>query len=133
MKSLTETQNTDSKKNLVNIVKGIVISYLLTFVLLFIFSIVLTYTNIGESTIAPVIIVLTMISILIGSSTSSMKIKKNGILNGGVIGFVYIAILYLISSMVQTGFGINAYTIVMIVLSILSGMIGGIVGVNLKK
>ena len=31
------------------------------------------------------------------------------------------------------GFGINVYSIIMIILSILAGMIGGIVGVNIKK
>ena len=51
-----------------NLFKGIGISMLFTVSCLLIFSILLTYTNISESTIKPVIIVLTAISILIGSS-----------------------------------------------------------------
>lgn len=106
---------------------------MLTLILLFLFSIILTYTNISENTIAPVIIIITIISILIGSSMSTIKIKKNGIVNGGLIGFIYILTIYIISSIVKTGFALNMYSIIMIILSILAGMIGGIVGVNTVK
>ena len=104
-----------------------------TFVLLFICAIILTYTNISESIIPTVIIVITIISILLGSSISTIKIKKNGIVNGGIIGLTYILMLYFISSIVHTGFSLNIYSIVMIILSILAGMVGGIVGVNRTK
>ena len=80
-----------------------------------------------------VIIIATIISILIGSSISTIKIKKNGILNGGIIGCIYILGIYLVSSVAQVGFALNMYSIIMIILSILAGMIGGIVGVNIKK
>lgn len=134
MKSLIKSDvDIDNKNNFMNIFKGIVISFILTLILLFLFSIVLTYTNIDENTIAPVIIIITVISILIGSSISTTKIKKNGIVNGGIIGLVYILTLYLISSIVETGFSLNTYSIIMMILSIMAGMIGGIVGVNVKK
>lgn len=116
-----------------NIFKGVVISFIITLILLFLFSIILTYTDIGENVIPAVIIIATIISILIGSSISTIKIKKNGIVNGGIIGLIYILGIYLISSIVQTGFALNLYSIIMMVLSILAGMIGGIVGVNVKK
>lgn len=133
MKNLVQTATTGNQSNIVNIIKGIILSYGISLLLLFIFSVLLTYTSISESTIAPVILVITIISIIIGSSISSSKIRKNGLINGGVIGFLYIIALYLISSLMQTGFSLNLYAILMIVFSILSGMIGGIVGVNLKK
>ena len=47
-----------------NIFKGVVISLILTIILLFIFSLILAYTNVNENTITPVIIVVTAISIL---------------------------------------------------------------------
>lgn len=133
MKSLVETQNTNNKNSFMNVFKGLVLSFIFTLILLFLFSIILTYTNVSEDTIAPVIIIVTIISILIGASMSTCKIKKNGIIFGGIIGGIYIISLYLISSIVETGFSLNMYSIVMIILSILSGMIGGIVGVNIKK
>ncbi|MCI8352445.1 MAG: TIGR04086 family membrane protein [Clostridia bacterium] len=123
----------ENRNNFINIFKGIIISIVITLMLLFLFSVILTYTNIGENVIPAVIIIATVISILIGSSISTIKIKKNGIINGGIIGLAYILGIYLISSIAQMGFGINVYSIIMIILSILAGMIGGIVGVNIKK
>ena len=114
------------------IIKGIVISFILTLISVFIFSIVLTYTNTPESTIFPVIAFITAISILIGSSVSTIKINKRGIINGGAIGLIYILILYLLSSIITTGFMVNLNTIILIAAATLAGMLGGIVGVNIK-
>lgn len=114
------------------ILKGVVIAFILTLVLVFIYAVILTYTNIPESTIFPVVLFVTALSILIGSSVSTIKIKKNGIINGGLIGLIYILLLYLISSFVSTGFGMNGASLAIIGASILGGMLGGIVGVNIK-
>ena len=114
------------------IIKGIVISFILTLISVFIFSIVLTYTNTPESTIFPVIAFITAISILIGSSVSTIKINKRGIIKGGAIGLIYILILYLLSSIITTGFMVNLNTIILIAAATLAGMVGGIVGVNIK-
>ncbi len=132
MKNIMENANMNiQNNNIIKIFKGIIISFILTLILLFVFSLALTYTNIAESTIAPIIIIITAVSILIGSSISTIKIKKNGILNGGVIGGVYISLIYIISSLVQTGFALNTSSIIMIIFAILAGMVGGVVGVNI--
>jgi len=65
-------------KNIIRIIKGSVFSILITLILLFIYAILLTSTNIPESTMSVVVITITGISILIGSSISSFKIKKRG-------------------------------------------------------
>ena len=87
-----------------NIFHGVFIAFVVTFVLLLIFSIILTYTDVSENIINPVIIVVTCISILIGSSIGNMKIKKNGLLNGALIGGIYILSIYLISSLLNWRF-----------------------------
>jgi putative membrane protein (TIGR04086 family) len=61
-----------------------------------------------------------------------MNIKKNGILNGGVIGGAYILILYIISSLLNWKFGLNMQSMIMIVVGIIFGILGGIIGVNRK-
>lgn len=133
MKSLIKSDIDIDNNNFMNIFKGIAISFILTLILLFLFSMILTYTNIDEKAISPVIIIITVISILIGSSLSTTKIKKNGLINGGIIGLIYILAIYIISSIVETGFSLNIYSIIMIILSIIAGMVGGIVGVNIKN
>ena len=85
-----------SNKFIKKIFKGVLISLVVSFVLLAIFAIVLTYTSVSENTIVPVIIVVTGISILVGTILESRKIVKNGIWLGGIIGLVYVLILYII-------------------------------------
>lgn len=117
-------------KFLANIAKGILISLIATFILLIIFSIILTYSNVKEDVINPVIIIITAISILIGSSVSCIKIRKNGLLNGGIIGGAYILIIYTISSILNWKFGLDLQSIIFIVVGIVFGILGGIIGVN---
>ena len=124
----------DSIKNnqFVIIFKGAIFSIIATLVLLFIYSAILAYTSVSESTIVPVIIILTGISILIGSSLATAKIKKNGLINGGAIGGIHIGFIYLVSSIIHTGFAVSTNSIIMIVCGVLAGVVGGIVGVNIK-
>lgn len=119
-----------SNNGVVKILKGIIYSFIITLISIFIFSIILTYTELSERTIPIVIIILTFISILIGSIIGVRKLAKNGMINGGIIGGIYVVLLYLISSILNTGFTFNIYTILMVVLGIISGIIGGIIGVN---
>ena len=119
-------------ENTKNIFKGVGISIILTMILLLIFSIVLAYTNVSENTITPVIIIITAISILFGSSISTRQIKKYGILNGGLIGIIYLLLLYTISSLLNWKFGLNSQSIIMIIIGGVFGVIGGIIGVNIK-
>ena len=118
--------------NIKNIFKGIGISMIITVVALLIFSLVLTYTNVGENTITPVIIVITALSILCGSSISTKNIKKNGMINGGLIGLIYLFIIYLISSILNWRFGLNFQSIIMILAGTIFGILGGIIGVNIR-
>lgn len=81
-----ESIQINENRFIINILKGVGISLITTVVLLITFSIILTYTNIQENVINPVIMIITAISILIGSSLGNIKIKKNGLINGGIIG-----------------------------------------------
>lgn len=127
-----ENMQIKENKTLTNIIKGVGISLIATLILLIIFSILLTYTNIPENTINPVIMIITAISILMGSSLGNIKIRKNGLLNGAIIGGGYILTLYLISSILNWNFSLNLQSIIMVIIGIFFGIIGGIVGVNLK-
>ncbi len=122
-----------SNKFIKKIFKGVLISLVVSFVLLAIFAIVLTYTSVSENTIVPVIIVVTGISILVGTILESRKIVKNGIWLGGIIGLIYVLILYIISSLLNADFSINIQSFILILVAIFSGMIGGIIGVNNRK
>ncbi|MBQ3415383.1 MAG: TIGR04086 family membrane protein [Clostridia bacterium] len=115
-----------------NIFSGVFISFVCTIIFLLIYSILLTYTNIGENSMNVVITIITAISILIGSSIGNLKIKKNGLINGGIIGGTYLIIIYLISSILNWRFDLSIEAIILIVTGIGFGILGGIIGVNKK-
>ncbi len=136
MLNLKESSENNFIVNISIIAKGVIISIISTLILLFIFSIVLTYTDINESVIPSVIIVITAISIFIGTTLATKSIKKNGIVNGGIISIIYILLVYISSSITSNvGFKLTMYSAIMLILAIIFGMIGGIIGVNsrLKK
>lgn len=122
----------DISNNIVRVIKGSIFAILISLLFLVIYACVLAYTNISETTMVPVVIVITGISILIGSSISALKIKKQGMLNGALVGLIYMIVLYMLSSVMFTGFSLDLKSICMIATGILTGMIGGIIGVNLK-
>lgn len=124
--------NEDNSNSVIRILKGSIIAMVATIISLIIFAAILTYTNINENTMPTVIIVITALSILIGSQIATSKIKRNGILNGAIVGLIYIAFLYILSGLVTKNFSLNNYSIIMIVTSILIGGLGGIIGVNRK-
>ena len=117
---------------LANIAKGTLISLISTVIMLLIFSLILAFTNVQENTINPVIMIVTAISILIGSSIANIKIRKKGLINGALIGACYILTIYLISSILNWKFSLNLQSIIMIVIAIIFGILGGIIGVNRK-
>ena len=119
-------------KKFINIIKGVIISKIFTLIFLFIFSIILTYTTISESFITPTIIVITAISIFIGSSIGNIKMKKNGLFNGALIGGIYLLSIYLLSGIINQNFSLSTQSIIIIVAGMICGMFGGIIGVNKK-
>ena len=120
-------------ENTMHIAKGVGIALIITVVCLLIFALVLTYTSINENTINPVTLIITGVSVFLGSFLGNVKIKKNGILNGGIIGLAYLLILYLISSLLNWSFGLSIQSVIMIVVGIICGISGGVLGVNKKQ
>ena len=125
--------NIKEKSKFIDVLKGSITEIVITLISLVIFSTVLANTNINENTIIPVIIAVTAISILIGSIISVSKISKKGLLNGALVGLIYIAIIYLLSSMVNGNFSFDSNSLIIIISAIIAGMFGGIIGVNLKR
>lgn len=133
IKSNMITQESELKKNTVRILKGSAFAIIFSLILLLAFALLLTYTELSEETIVPVVITVVGISILVGSMVSTRKIKKNGLINGGLVGLIYVIILYLASSLCLVGFSISMQSFILLAVAMLTGMIGGVIGVNLNR
>lgn len=120
-------------KNMKNIGIGSAIALVLSALLLLGFSLLLARTDMQESTIRPVIILLSSLCILIGSVFTARKNTKNGMINGGFVGGIYLLVLWIISSILMEGMSFSLHTGIMLIAAILTGMLGGIIGVNFAK
>jgi putative membrane protein (TIGR04086 family) len=129
---MVKVNENNSQNTILKVLKGSLLAILASVLMLIILAAFLTYTNVNESVIPTVLIIITGISILIGSQITTSSIKKNGILNGILVGTIYIIMLYLLSSAISKNFSLNNYSIIMIATSIIIGGLGGIIGVNRK-
>lgn len=57
--------------------------------------------------------------------------KQKGIINGALLGMIYIIGMYLISSIVLKDFSLSLKSFIMIFCGMSAGILGGILGVNL--
>ena len=130
MVRVKEIHEEGTKGNLIRVLKGSILAIGISLVLLIVYSGLLTYTKLGEGTIPAFVIIITSMSILISSIISNTTVKKNGLTNGAFVGLIYMMVFYLISSIISGNFGLTTYSLILIIASILSGGIGGIVGVN---
>ncbi len=119
-------------ENCIQVLKGVGIALVTTFICLILFSIILTYTSVNENCIDSVTMIITGISILCGSFLGSIRIKKNGMINGGLVSVIYLVFLYLISSLLNWKFGLNLQSIIMLIVGFVCGVLGGVLGVNKK-
>ena len=119
--------------DLLSVLKGILIAYVITVPTFMLFALLLTNIDFPERLITPVVVITTVISVLFAGSTSTRGLRSKGWLNGGIVGLIYMLVLYFISSLIFNNFAIDKYVITMAVIGILTGAIGGIIGINMKK
>ncbi|MBQ8298910.1 MAG: TIGR04086 family membrane protein [Clostridia bacterium] len=109
----------ENKGNVFLIIKGVLFGYLFTIIQILGYSIVLANTAISEKTIPICVFVFSVLSVFISSSIVCIKIKENGLKNGGLIGLFYILIVYFIGSILSGNFVLTTYSITTIIFNIL--------------
>lgn len=117
----------------IKILKGLGFSYLFTFLSLFIFAIILHFTDISDGIIPGIILLVSVLGILSGAAVCTKNIETQGWLWGSLTGLSYALILYIVSSLTLTGFGMPISTFYLIFGYTLIGAIGGIIGINMQK
>ena len=118
MEKVDNFKKMPTPNNILKILVGSGIALLISIIMLLIISIILTYTNISENILTVSVIIISALSILIGSIISAININKNGIINGSLVGAIYMITIYLLSSIFVAGFSINLQSAIMIIVSI---------------
>jgi putative membrane protein (TIGR04086 family) len=107
------------------IIGGLIISILLLSLISFVF----TVQNVPQSAVIPFACFTICVGAFMGGFFASHKYKNKGLVLGALTGLLFFLILYLVGVFMNQ---INSGTLAMLklVLSVVSGSIGGIVGVN---
>ena len=99
----------EKKKSLLPIFKWLGIAYVISMVLIVLYSFVLSYTNVPESSITISVIVIVIVSILLSSTMATRSIKEKGLINGAIIGAMYFILLYFLSGVFGEGFAFSRF------------------------
>lgn len=114
------------------LLSGTLIAYAITMILLFVFSVIVTYTNINEDFTIYIAKAITYIATFVSGFIAAGKIANKGWLSGAIAGLCYAVILVILSSI----FGENTFGISDILRffgCIFTGILGGIIGINIKS
>lgn len=111
--------------------KFMVISILIGMLITCLIGVLLAYTNINDNMLGTLIFVGTAISIFIGSTMLNRKFKKRGYLYGLIFGVVFFMLIYTFSCLLSSALIFNTTVLIYLIMTMVSGAIGGIIGVNI--
>lgn len=125
-------KKTQEKNKMLCLVQAMAAAYAVTCLVFLTYGIVLTYTNVSESTIPIVALVTTAVSAGIAGFDFARCIHKKGLLVGLGTGLLYAVLLYVITALGSNDFSIHPSFWRMLAVSLAAGAAGGILGVNRK-
>ncbi|MEG1612778.1 MAG: TIGR04086 family membrane protein [Clostridia bacterium] len=120
-------------KNLyLDVLRSVLISIIVSFILILAFAIIVKYANLGEKVISYVNVAIKIISILTGIFIG-LKECSNGLFKGALSGLLFTLMSFLIFALLDKGFTNAHFTIIDIIIGAVVGLISGIITVNVKK
>lgn len=116
-------------------IKKLLINLLISFGIMAIFlcltAVIFAYTNIDDRHLQTFVFGIVLLSNLFGSTLFLRKVKEKGLIYGGLFGMMYCFILYLVTSLMFNNFSLTNTLAIYFIICILSGIIGGVIGVNI--
>ena len=125
--------NIEQRKQIGNVISGVLIAYAITCIVFIGYAILLTYTNITEDNISLIVTVTSIIAVIVAGFDAAKDASGKGWLWGMIAGFIYALILVCIMTWVQREFRIDSRSITLLVLSVAGGGLGGVIGINFKR
>ena len=104
----------------------------ITLIFMVIQTLMMMYTNISEGILPITNSIIMILSVAVGSVYISLKVKQKGWINGALIGTIYMLLMILLNVGLIDEFIFNSYVLIKGVIVLVTGVIGGMIGVNLK-
>ncbi|MGN1097484.1 MAG: TIGR04086 family membrane protein [Clostridia bacterium] len=114
-------------------VLNLMTAYAVTVILVMIFALILCYSDISEEWISRGAKLITVFSVALAGALCAKNGKSGGWLIGGVSGLLYMVILYAIGYLIFGKLELNLGAALRLLYGCIAGIVGGIIGINLKK
>ncbi len=111
---------------------NVALCYALTIALIFLASAVAVFCTLPEAAVSLIVSLITYVCIGICGFRAARHSGANGLLSGTVAGLIYVAVLYLVSSIAFGGLNLTLSAGLTALVCILCGAIGGIIGINTR-
>ena len=112
--------------------KSIGKSLIITVVVMLIIAAIVTYTSLPEKVMPLITSIIMVLSIALSGLFSAARLEKRGFMQGLLTGAIYILFILFLSWVLVNDFSVDRFTIMKGTIGILSGGVGGMIGVNLK-
>ncbi len=113
--------------------KGLLLSYIITVILIILFSLLLTFSPLTEGRTPLLNTIVMIVSIVSGSVYVATKTKEKGWINGGILGLGYYLILLLLNLAFLKPVTFDLLSLSKLAITSITGVIGGIIGINLSS
>lgn len=134
MKELSSTINNYENKGLIRaLVKGTIISVVVSLVGILLFALVLKFIDISDNVIRIVNQVIKVLSILLGVRSTLKVCPTKGLFKGIIVGILYTIFAYVIFSFLSTSISFDLTTLIDLLFGGIMGGICGIIMNNAKK
>lgn len=133
MKMKAKTKSLKSNSFLGFLLKGTLIALCISLVLVLVFAFLLKFTNIPDTAITPINMVIKGISIFLGVFIGMKKSKELGLVCGLLIGLSYTFLAFLVFSILSGNFTADITLLTDLIFGAVIGAICGIICVNIKK
>ena len=114
------------------LIRGMAVAFAITCIIFIAFGILLTYTELSESSLPLVSLVCTALSAAAAGNDWAACMGKRGIFWGLIAGVIYTVLLYLITSLAADSFSLHLSGLMTLAVALAGGAVGGILGVNRK-
>lgn len=114
------------------VIVNVAVTYAVMLVCLFVFALVVTYTDFPEEFVSAAVLVMTVISVMLSGILTARKSGRKGWLCGAVSGVVYMLTLFGLSALAFRNAGVGINLVTMLALGLFAGTFGGILGINMK-
>lgn len=112
------------------LVKGILFCIAMTVVLIILITCICYFGNISERLLGIMLFAASVISVFISSFFTARSIKHSGLIYGALNGLGYFAVIFTAAVCFSGKFSPSTQSITMLAGAILSGSLGGVLGVN---